>query len=178
MLTQEYTFYGRKFTDPRSGQINDLASTVIHLRNTGIPPLTWMASAIEMMTGMDKQINPDTGMPTYYINPDALKYKYAYDASPYSRMIRDAAMVTDLFQTAMFSERARKGGRAESFERAPALLRNLAAVTGIKFKQDIPERVAQERYTEQTKRIMKMWTDRRGITMWGRTPTDRTMERY
>jgi len=170
-LMGEYSFYQRGFDDPRSRQVNDLASFAVHMEKSGIPPLQLMGAGIKEHLGMTLQAHPD-GRVYYYIDADKIDSKYMADQLPYMRLIRSAGGLSDMFMTAMLTEAAKSDNPdgAATIKEIGMTWRAINALSGVKLKQDIPQDAAYRRWQYEVKRIIERQSDLLGITYRGRIP--------
>ena len=170
-LLKEYSYYQRDFKDARSRQVNDLASFAVHLQDSGIPPLQLMGTGIKSHLGMTLQAHSD-GRLYYYIDADKIEEKYAIDQLPYMRIIRNAASLSDIYNTAMLTEAAKskdpKG--VATIKEIGKTWRAINALSGVKLKQDIPQDAAYRRHQYELLEILTGQSDLLGITYRGRIP--------
>ena len=167
---KEYTFYGRKFSDPRSRQANDMAALAMYLEQSNIPGAHLAGSALRQHLGLTMRIHPD-GRAFYYIDDDKMASKYDIETLPHMRHLRNALMLADVFGTATLTERSRaQGGGTAASERLGIGWRMLNALSGVKLKQDVPDDVAYRRYEHEVKDFIEEVSDLQGITYKGRIP--------
>tara|TARA_R100000808_G_C2155313_1_gene167464 strand:- start:6625 stop:15102 length:8478 start_codon:yes stop_codon:yes gene_type:complete len=167
-VLKEYMFYQRPFDDPRSHQVQDIAATVVHLKNSNFLPFVYMANAIEEAIPMHSVVDPRSGKLVHYLSDTKLMArKYAYDVSPWTRYIAGAAKVSDEFHTANLTERAMARGGEKVISRTPLTWRLINAMSGIKIKQDLPDQVAEEIHRKKIKKLMMKEADLKGFTTGG-----------
>ena len=161
-------FYQRPFDDPRTRHVQDIAATIVHLKDSNFYPFTLFANALEFMFPMHPVVDSRSKRVVWYLDETrVMSRKFMYDVSPYTRYLSAAAKNSDVFHPALLTERAKIEKPKKTFGRAPLLWRLINSMSGIKIKQDLPDTVAEEIFIKKLKDLMVKEANLKGFTTGG-----------